>query len=261
MAIIDACRRQLAMTSIATVLLLLCCVTIHGFQLPTSRVSFSSLFAIKPVIKTEEEWKAELLPDEYYVLREEGTEAPFSSELNNVKDPGTFICSGCGAPLFTTSTKFDSGTGWPSFYAPLDSEAVALSTDFKLIMPRTECRCAACGGHLGHVFDDGPQPTGQRYCMNGVSMKFEPNTENPDLAAQVAERQAAAPEFKPTVGQILPGALFNGLIGAVCFNAFLSRLDQATQAGVSLSSPLDFWPLVPALLFGIMAGRSISRLL
>ena len=251
--------------SIHQALLLLCCVVVQGFQLPTSRRPASRTseprFAIIPVEKTEEEWKEELSPEAYRVLREEGTEPPFSSELNNVKDPGTFSCSGCGAPLFTTSTKFDSGTGWPSFYAPVDGDAVALSTDYKLILPRTECRCAACGGHLGHVFDDGPDPTGQRYCMNGVSLTFKSDEQDPKLAALVAERQAGAPDFKPTVGQVLPGALFNAFLGAVFFSAYLSRLNEVTEAGVSLSFPLDYFPLLPAVFYGVMAGRSISQLL
>ena len=122
--------------------------------------------------KTDEEWQQILSPEQYYVLREAGTEAPNSSLLNSVKEPGTFVCAGCGAPLFTTSNKYDSGTGWPSFFAPIDNNAVKTSIDLKLVVPRTEVSCATCSGHLGHVFDDGPNPTGQRYCMNGVAMDF-----------------------------------------------------------------------------------------
>lgn len=127
-----------------------------------------------PVKKTDAEWKAELAPEQFRVLRQHGTEPPFSHPLNDEKRTGTFRCAGCGAPLFDAATKFDSGTGWPSFFAPLEG-AVGTTTDYKLVYPRTEVHCAQCGGHLGHVFDDGPQPTGQRYCMNGVSLAFAPS--------------------------------------------------------------------------------------
>lgn len=127
--------------------------------------------------KTEEQWREELSPEEFRVLRKEGTEKPFSSPLNDEKRAGTFTCAGCGKSLFAHDTKFDSGTGWPSFYAPLSDDAVTEKTDRKLFMKRTEIRCADCDGHLGHVFKDGPNPTGLRYCMNGVALGFEP-TEN-----------------------------------------------------------------------------------
>jgi peptide-methionine (R)-S-oxide reductase len=123
--------------------------------------------------KPEEEWRRTLTPEQFYVLRKHGTERPGSSELNGEKREGTFTCAGCGLPLFASSTKFDSGTGWPSFREPLD-EAVGTSTDRSLFMTRTEVHCARCGGHLGHVFPDGPPPTGMRYCMNGVALAFEP---------------------------------------------------------------------------------------
>lgn len=106
-----------------------------------------------PIEKTEDEWKEILTDDQYYILRKEGTETPGVSELNYVKESGTFCCAGCGAPLFVTDAKFDSGTGWPSFFQPVTSSAVSLNTDFKLIFPRTECSCSQCGGHLGHVFE------------------------------------------------------------------------------------------------------------
>ena len=123
--------------------------------------------------ESDDEWQAELSPAQYQVLRCHGTESRGSSPLNKEKRDGTFVCAGCGQPLFSSETKFESGTGWPSFYAPLD-EAVATTTDRSHMMERTEVHCQRCGGHLGHVFDDGPRPTGQRYCMNGIAMKFEP---------------------------------------------------------------------------------------
>lgn len=126
-----------------------------------------------PVSKTDAEWKALLTPEQYYVLRRHGTEAPGSSPLNAEKRAGTFACAACAHPLYSSATKYESGTGWPSFYDPLPG-GIGTSTDYKLIYPRTEVHCANCGGHLGHVFDDGPAPTGKRYCMNGVAMAFQP---------------------------------------------------------------------------------------
>jgi peptide-methionine (R)-S-oxide reductase len=121
---------------------------------------------------TDEEWRKRLTPEQYRVLRREGTEAPFSSPLNGEKRRGTYRCVGCELPLFTNAMKFDSGTGWPSFFEALPG-AVGFTTDYKLIFPRTEYHCARCGGHHGHVFDDGPRPTGKRYCNNGVCLKFD----------------------------------------------------------------------------------------
>jgi peptide-methionine (R)-S-oxide reductase len=126
-----------------------------------------------PVQKTDDEWRATLSPDQYKVLREHGTERAFTSPLNDEKRQGTFVCAGCRQVLFSSETKYDSGTGWPSFYKPLGG-AVGTTIDRSFFAVRTEVHCARCGGHLGHVFPDGPLPTGQRYCMNGVAMKFEP---------------------------------------------------------------------------------------
>jgi peptide-methionine (R)-S-oxide reductase len=126
-----------------------------------------------PVKKSQVEWEEILSPDQYHVLREHGTERAGTSPLNQEKRTGTFACAACGQPLFGSSTKFESGTGWPSFWAPLD-QAVGTSEDRSYFMSRVEVHCANCGGHLGHVFRDGPRPTGLRYCMNGVALKFEP---------------------------------------------------------------------------------------
>ena len=126
-----------------------------------------------PVTHPDEEWRSVLSPQQYAVLRKHGTERAGSSPLNQEKRQGVFVCAGCGQKLFASGAKFESGTGWPSFTAPLE-RAVGTSEDRSLFMTRTEVHCSRCGGHLGHVFDDGPPPTGLRYCMNGVAMNFEP---------------------------------------------------------------------------------------
>jgi peptide-methionine (R)-S-oxide reductase len=124
------------------------------------------------VQKTDEEWRRELTPEQYRVLRKHGTERSGSSPLDKEYGSGTYRCGACGQVLFLSDTKFNSGTGWPSFYKPVEG-AVGTSTDYKLFYPRTEVHCSNCGGHLGHVFKDGPPPTGQRYCLNGTALRFE----------------------------------------------------------------------------------------
>ena len=123
--------------------------------------------------KTDKDWQAELTPQQYHVLRRHGTEPAGSSPLNHEKRAGDFLCAGCGTSLYSSETKYESGSGWPSFYRPKDG-AVTTQTDRSLGMSRDEVLCATCGGHLGHVFPDGPQPTGLRFCMNGAALKFEP---------------------------------------------------------------------------------------
>ncbi|MBY0295911.1 MAG: peptide-methionine (R)-S-oxide reductase MsrB [Methylobacterium sp.] len=123
--------------------------------------------------QSEEEWRSTLTPEQYRVLRQHGTERPGTSPLNDEKRAGTFVCAGCGQPLFDSQTKYESGSGWPSFFAPIEG-AVETQSDRSFFMTRTEVHCQRCKGHLGHVFEDGPAPTGLRFCMNGVAMAFEP---------------------------------------------------------------------------------------
>jgi len=133
---------------------------------------------LEKVRKSEHEWRNELTPEQYEVVRNKGTEAPFTSELNDVKEPGQFVCVACGQPLFDSEHKFDSGTGWPSFDRPMDDEKVETEADNSLFMKRTEVLCSRCDAHLGHVFDDGPaDTTGQRYCINGCALEFRPEDE------------------------------------------------------------------------------------
>lgn len=128
-----------------------------------------------PFQLTDAEWRDRLSPDAYRVLRQDGTERAFTSPLNDEKRKGVFHCAGCDQPLYLSDHKFNSGTGWPSFWQPVSDTAVGMSTDYKIGLPRTSLHCSNCGGHLGHVFDDGPPPTGKRHCINGVCLTFKPS--------------------------------------------------------------------------------------
>lgn len=126
------------------------------------------------VTMSDPAWRRKLGPQAFAVLRQESTERPYSSPLNDEKRAGTFACKGCDQPVYSSKTKFESGTGWPSFWAPVSARAVGTKTDYKIGLPRTEVHCSRCGGHLGHIFDDGPKPTGKRHCLNGVALTFTP---------------------------------------------------------------------------------------
>ena len=162
----------------------LAAATIAGKRVVFASTGSDAMNGDFPAIdKTREEWRKLLSEQQYQVLFEEATERPWTSPLNDEKRKGTYICAACYLPLFDSETKFDSGTGWPSFYQAIESN-VGTKRDWKLILPRTEYHCARCGGHQGHVFDDGPEPTGQRWCNNGVALRFVPDGEPlPELRA------------------------------------------------------------------------------
>lgn len=155
-----------------TILFILAVLGFVAFKLTHSRKEENKSESFE-VTKSEAQWKEELSPQAFQVLRKHATERPNTSSLNKNKADGVYHCAGCGQALFSSQHKYDSGTGWPSFYQPIDQGAVGSKTDYKLIVARTEVHCSRCGGHLGHVFSDGPKPTGERYCINGVSLKFE----------------------------------------------------------------------------------------
>jgi len=169
--------------------ILLLSITIFLFSACTSKsqsnnetkeeTSYVNNYKGEKLVKSEEEWKDQLSEKEFYVLREKGTERSGTGPLLNEKRAGTFVCNGCQLPLFDSETKFESGTGWPSFYAPVVEENIATATDYHIGYARTEIMCARCDGHLGHVFKDGPKPTGLRYCLNSVSLEFVSETEEP----------------------------------------------------------------------------------
>ena len=191
---------------------------------------------------TEDEWRERLRPEVYRVLHEEGTEPPWSSPLNDVKERGVWKCAGCGAPLFRTEQKFESGSGWPSFWAPAAEDAVERRIDFKLVMPRTEVRCRCCNGHLGHVFSDGPRPTGQRYCINGLALDFVSADVDEALAASADATFESSPALRRApFASVLPELVLGGALVGGELIGFAVRLGPAAKTPWAAAA-LDILP-------------------
>mmetsp|Transcript_7689 Transcript_7689/g.16038 ORF Transcript_7689/g.16038 Transcript_7689/m.16038 type:complete len:289 (+) Transcript_7689:75-941(+) len=230
----------------------------------SSSTTLTTLNAARPKVeKSDEEWKQILSPEAYTVLRQEGTEPPNTSALNNIKDDddGTFVCAGCGAPLFTATTKFDSGTGWPSFYSPIDGDAVELDVDYKLVMPRTEVRCNSCGGHLGHVFDDGPRPTGKRYCMNGVAMEFVPTGQDLELAKEVLVRveESSGNRVQEPIMAVVPGIAFDAVVAFLFISSFVKQNGDGQLLGLA-GGIGGVFQLVPLLIGAFYVASALRKL-
>ena len=165
------------MKHMGTILIILLASTISAYaaeQIKVYSVAEAGYIQTEKVVKSPDEWRKQLTPEQFHILREQGTERAFTHPLHDHKGEGVYRCAGCGLDLFTSATKYDSRSGWPSFYAPVAEENVAFAEDNSFFMRRTEVLCARCGGHLGHVFNDGPKPTGERYCMNGAALVFVP---------------------------------------------------------------------------------------
>jgi len=201
------------------------------------------------VVKSDDEWQSILTPEAFYVLREKGTEAPWSSELNALEGEGVLQCAGCSSPLFAVSSKFDSGTGWPSFTAPVSSDVIEYSVDFAAILPRTECLCRNCRGHLGHVFEDGPQPTGLRYCLNGVAMKYDESS--------TTTMQAQVDAARLPLESVLPNIVLN--LGVAVLFA-MSWIRHEHQGDGMVERFLENCPLLVGAFYGYSAVKSLRRL-
>ena len=181
--------------------------------LPRTRIELAAPDDNDYASRTDSEWRQVLSPAEFDVLRNAGTERPWTSPLNELEVPGVLVCAACNSPLFRMEQKFESGSGWPSFWAPAGDGAVKTQTDFKLLVPRTEVLCPTCGGHLGHRFSDGPMPTGQRFCINGVALKHVSEEEAPALAARVADSYAASTSARrPPLEAVLPELVLGSLL-------------------------------------------------
>lgn len=236
----------------------------NAFLVPSTigihqKVSIQRINAF-PVEKSDDEWRALLDDDDaYHVLREKGTEPPFSSEFNNLnpKDGGILLCKACGAPLFSVSTKYDSGTGWPSFFAPLNGASVKYEVDFDAILPRTECLCSSCGSHLGHVFEDGPAPTSLRYCMNGITMKMDDHDVTSTKGRVIQQQQQDPVEAtRLPLNVVLPTVLTNLGVAALMFASYWTKHDIPTT---KLGEVLVTVPLPFAAFFAFTAVKSIVR--